>query len=331
MSATHDVFGIKKIYKDFTGGPSWDARHWAQNGARTVYSGSKDPHDPTSCSENRGNVTWSIDGKGVLNFNGTNSGTTEPRFHLNNPTKYFFKNVECTFYIMRIQDNNTNWGGACLGVRSGPNGHSTSADYCDAHTYYQRMRHDGNMDFEKELKHPDSSAKGTKNIWGGAKFPFNKWVGYKSVTRNAGTGIKFQLYRDDTDGLNGGTWVKLGEYSDVGGWGPAQKAPACSYSADYMPLNGGGVIVLRNTGVTQCMYKCMTVREITSSYADDESELISEAVLDDADVVDYDKEEETAGCTTEHVEPSTGCVNCENGECTIPLSWTEWFYNLFIM
>ena len=316
MSATHDVFGIKKVYKDKAGGPQWDARHWNSGCSRTIKSGDKDPEDPTQCSENRGNVTWTIDGNGLLVFNGTkSSGRTEPRFHLNKPEQYFFRDVECTFYIMRVKDDNTNWGGACLGVRSGPNGHSYSNEYCDAHTYYQRMRHDGKRDFEKELKHPQSSVKDSKYMWpNNAKFPYNKWIGYKSVTRNAGNGVKMQLYLDTTEGANGGTWVKLGEVGDVHSWAPPQVAPQCDYPSDFVPLEGGGVIVLRNTGVTNCMYKWMTVREITSSYV-----LESDNVDVDDLISDTSEFETIEGecCTTDIVEESTGCIQCEGGACPI--------------
>ena len=317
MSATHDVFGIKKIYKSKDGGPEWDARHWV-GCTRTIKSGQRDPEDPTQCSENRGNVDWTIDGDGLLIFNGTkSSGITEPRFHLNRPEKYFFRDVECTFYMMRIEDNNTNWGGAIVGVRSGPNGHSSSSEYCDAHTYYNRMRFDGKMDFEKELKHPDSSVKLSEYMWpNNSRFPYNKWVGYKSVVRNAGNGVKLQLFLDTTEGANGGTWVKLGEIGDVSGWAPPQVAPACPYPSDFVPLEGGGVIVLRNTGVTNCMYKWFSVREITSSYVFDdyvdtfgEIENIIATDVEDVEIIACES------CTTDKVELSSGCVKCEEGQC----------------
>jgi hypothetical protein len=313
-----DVFGIKKIYKDDLNGPQWNALHWAKGGSRTVISGSKDPYDPTKCSENRGNVTWTIDGQGNLIFNGTRSGTTEPRFHLNNPSAYFFENVECTFYYKRITDTNVNWGGAIIGVRSGPNGHSISSEYCDAHTYYQRFRHDGNIDFEKELKHPDSSVKGTLNIWNGGRLPFNKWIGYKSITRNAGTtsvGVRLELYIDLTEGLNGGTWTKLGEVRDTGGWAPPQAGTPCSYPADYIPIPGGGVIVLRNTGVTNCQYKWMTVRAITSSMFRNAPRNAPRDLIEfDSNVND---ECVPSSCTTEEVlyNNNDGCITCENGQC----------------
>jgi len=312
-----DVFGIKKVYKDDTNGPQWDALHWAKGGSRVVISGSKDPFDPTQCSENRGNVTWTIDGQGNLIFNGTrSSGTTEPRFHLNNPSKYFFENVECTFYYKRVSDNNTNWGGANIGVRSGPNGHSISSEFCDAHTYYQRIRHDGKIDFEKELKHPDSSVKGSVNIWNGGRLPFDKWIGYKSVTRNAGSGVRLELYIDLTEGVNGGTWTKLGEVRDAGGWAPPQAGTPCSYAPDYIPIPGGGVIVLRNTGVTNCVYKWMTVRAITSSIYKN-SFVSNRNLLEDDEEFD-DEQSVPSCCTTGECVPSNGeCVMCENGQCSI--------------
>ena len=330
MAKVVDVFGIQKLYKENPNGPQWDALHWNNGKSRTVISGSKDPYDTTQCSENRGNVNWTIDGKGSLLFNASCSGTTEPRFHLNKPDTYFFQDVEATFYMMRVKDNNTNWGGPNIGVRSGPNGHSIPSEYCDAHTYYQRLRYDGNMDFEKELKHPDSSVQCTHNIWNGGKFPFNKWIGYKSITRNAGNGVKLQLFMDVTEGVNGGTWVKLGEYADVSNWSPPQEPPACPYPANYVPLKGGGVIVMRNTGVTDARYKWMTVREITSSMYDEEDAVETEKRgIDDGvymlgDQTNSQNEDgETHLCTTEHIEPSTECINCkidDNGNmtCEIP-------------
>lgn len=313
-----DPFKIKKIYQDKAGGPSWNSLHWNNGKSRTVSSGSKDPSDPTNCSENRGNCTWSVDGKGMLIFNGKVSGTAEPRLHLNNPSKYFFKDVEATFYMMRIKDNNTNWGGCCLGVRSGPNGHSISKEYCDAHTYYQRIRNDGTCDTEKELKHPDSSARSSKLSWpNGTKFPFNQWIGYKSVTYNLPDkkGVKFELYRDLTGGVNGGDWKMICTTSDVGGWAPSQKSPACSYAKDYIPLEGGGVIVMRNTGTTSANYKWMTVREIVPTKCPENDELSREIPFDgNEDGVEFT--EIFGECTSLHSDEAdkadcVDCVNCE--------------------
>ena len=303
-----DVFGIKKMYQDKSGGPSWNGLHWANGVSRTLTSGQKDSYDRTQCSENRGNVPWTIDGKGFLWFNGKCSSKTEPRFHLNNPTDYFFRDVECTMYMMRMADDNTNWAGPNCGVRSGPNGHSISSEYCDAHTYYQRIRYDGNMDIEKELKHPDSSTRCTTNVWKGGKFPFNQWVGYKSVTYNTVVngvqGVRMELYRDMTNGTNGGTWELLGTTTDTGGWAPPQSSPVCSYAKDYIPLTGGGVIVMRNTGVSNCQYKWMTVREIVPTKCSDDF---------------FDNKVETTKVETTKVETTKGNetteVNETNSKC----------------
>ena len=334
-----DVFGIKKIYQDKVGGPQWDSRHWNNGIKRTLSSGSKDTYDPTGCSENRGNVPWTIMGDGRLFFNGTCSGTTEPRFHLNNPSKYFFRDVECTMYMEREVDNNTNWAGPNCGVRSGPNGHSISSEYCDAHTYYQRIRYDGTADFEKELKHPDSSTRNLGNVWSGAKFPFQKWIGYKSVTYNTANGVHMELYRDVTGGLNGGTWVKLGSTDDTGGWAPPQASPVCSYAKDYIPMQGGGVIVMRNTGVTDARYQWMTVREIVSTpCVEDENTDNERSII---------KEMTNSVCTTEYTEENAVCSsgmcsldgkNCEINEVSnneenvgdIDITWWSWIMSQFM-
>lgn len=317
-----DCFNLKKLYQDKPGGPKWDALHWNNGKSRTVISGSKDTFDPTKCSENRGNVRWTIDGKGQLLFNGSTSGLQEPRFHLNNPSSYFFRDVECTFYMMRVKDKNTNWAGPNIGVRSGPDGHSDPKKYCDAHTYYQRIRYDGTVDCEKENKHNLSSTRNFGNKWNGAKFPFNKWVGYKSVTYNLSNGVKFELYRDMTEGKNGGTWEKLCETSDVGGWAPPQDPPACSYAKDYIPMQGGGVIVMRNTGVSDARYKWMTVREIIpkkSSETDDETAVGTENVTT-RDLLDQDFVYEEGRCYCGEAlenenENDEECVACN--ECPV--------------
>jgi hypothetical protein len=330
QSNSMDVFGIKKVYQDKSGGPSWNGLHWANGVSRTLTAGQKDSYDKTQCSENRGNVPWTIDGKGFLWFNGKCTSKTEPRFHLNNPSSYFFRDVECTMYMMRMADDNTNWAGPNCGVRSGPNGHSISSEYCDAHTYYQRIRYDGNMDIEKELKHPDSSTRCTTNVWNGGKFPFNQWVGYKSVTYNTVVngvqGVRMELYRDMTNGTNGGTWELLGTTTDTGGWAPPQSSPVCSYAKDYIPLTGGGVIVMRNTGVSNCQYKWMTVREIVPTKC---------SIIDIIDnKVNENKVNETTINETKVNETNSKCNNdvpsnleCNSGICHLNKQTTNQIIN----
>jgi hypothetical protein len=260
-----DTFGIVKKYGSAPNGKSWTSAHWANNKAR--YITARDPDDPTGVSESRSDqAQLYVDGKGVLQFKGS-SNASEPRFHLNGGANFFFQNVEVTFYYLKEQDYDVDWGGMVIGARSGPEGHSTQ--FCDAHTYYGRFRNDGKYDFEKELKHPASATRNGTNIWNGAPHvPTGQWIGMKymvyNVTVAGKPGIKLELYRDTTDGANGGTWTKIGETIDTGAWAPPQNSGACTaYPADSVPLTGGGVIVLRNTGVIKDSYKWMSVREIS--------------------------------------------------------------------
>jgi len=252
-AGTRDLFNITKLYASAPSGISWNSEHWANGHARDILD--RDPDDPTGASQQRGDSSrLYVDGQGILHFFGTGPNLPEPRLYLNNPNQYFFKNVELTIYYLRVSDDNTPWGGIVLGARSGPDGHSPGGDPCTAHTYYGRIRHDAHEDEEKELKHPQSQARDSKNIWNGASMlPFGAWIGMKYVVYNVNhdANVKLEVYRDFTGGANGGTWEKVGETLDNGGWAPPQDPPACTYAPDFIPTVGGVVIILRDTGTSE--------------------------------------------------------------------------------
>ncbi|MGH7898721.1 MAG: hypothetical protein ACREQQ_12260 [Candidatus Binatia bacterium] len=265
-ASDRDEFGIVKKLPTAPNGKSWASTHWANNKPR--YITGRDPDDPTGVSESRSDqAQLRVDGSGVLEFLGTSAGS-EPRLHLNGGAAYFFNNLEITFYYLKQQDHDVNWGGMVIGARSGPEGHSKSDEFCDAHTYYGRFRNDGKYDFEKELKHPASAARSGTNIWNGATdLPAGQWIGMKYLVYNVTVGgkqaVKLELYRDRSGGAGGGNWQKIGETVDSGGWAPPQSGGNCpNHPPDYVPTTGGGVIVLRNTGVIKDSYKWMSVREI---------------------------------------------------------------------
>ncbi|HEU0020103.1 MAG TPA: hypothetical protein VFR55_00290, partial [Dehalococcoidia bacterium] len=62
-------------------------------------------------------------------------------------------------------------------------------------------------------------------------------------------------------GRKRGSWEKLGEYTDVGGWNPEHD---CGFESDQIITEGGGVVFIRNTGVEEANYKWFSVREIAA-------------------------------------------------------------------
>ena len=251
-----DMFGVARLNTDATDPGGWDSLHW-HNGTTRTLSG-QDLEDVTGWSSNRGTGSLKIDGQGILTISGK-----QPRLYVTRgPRKW--KNVEATVYYMRIADDNTPWGGAVIGARSGRFGH-TREQSCTATTYYGRLRHDGYVDFDKELQHPASEQRARRKVWDGGGMPYNRWIGLKFVVRTEpdNRSVRLSLYRDLTNGKEGGQWMKLTEYIDAGGWAPKHK---CSFAQDMVITEGGGVVFLRNTGVLRAKYKWLSVREIGGEF-----------------------------------------------------------------
>lgn len=260
--AGFDVFGIRCLYPSAPSGERWTSEHWAQGEAYFI-SGRTDGRDPLAASGKRGTGTLAITGTGELVMSGS-----QPRLYIYPLSAASWRNVEVTVYYRRVSDDATPWGGLVVGVRSGADGHASTP--CEAHTYYSRLRHDGTTDFEKELMHPASSPRSSvpaRTLWPETHtLPYSLWIGWKYVVSTAPdqAAVELESYRDLTGGKNGGTWELVDTTLDTRGW----FAP--TDCAEHAPLNRhsdltclrAGVVLIRNTGVSEARYRWLTVREI---------------------------------------------------------------------
>ncbi len=249
-----DVFGRTMFYETAAGGPIWDSAYWSSS-AHEVPFKTPDEADPRRLANQRGTGEVRVNGDGTLSMTGD-----QPRLYLGTSEDHPFLNVEITVYYQRIEDDNTAWGGLVVGARSGPDGHGD--DNCTASTYYARMRHDGGVDLAKELEHPTSLARFGQPIWDGAELPKSQWIGMKYIVTNEDSvSVRLQVLVDVTEGHLGGTWELLLDERDEGGWAPEHD---CSFADDHIILQGGGVVFIRDTGLTGAgaLYRDMTVVEV---------------------------------------------------------------------
>ena len=74
--------------------------------------------------------------------------------------------------------------------------------------------------------------------------------------------VLLELYRDLTDGENGGNWEKVLEYKDIGEWYVDAKDGICDDYPQNKILFTPGFVFIRNDFVDQTEYKKFSIREI---------------------------------------------------------------------
>jgi hypothetical protein len=249
-------------------GYTWNSQHWAM-GAPRSFTG-RDPTDPSGWSIQRGNTNlMEIDGSGVLGMGGS-----QPRLYFqpqSGESEPFFRDIEFTGYYRRTANDGASNAGFSVGVRAHVNGHG-SVDHCLATTYGLVFRNSGSWVFYKELDHPDSSTRqGGQLFSGGGAISVGEWIGMKFLAYNlpGDTAVKLEAYVDSDsngDGTSPDHWRKLGETIDDGDWS-VSVGGECGYPSNTVITQGGGVVFIRNTDVSEVQYTKVSWREIVDEPA----------------------------------------------------------------
>lgn len=234
-----DRFGVAKFFPSvgrewFS---NWDNGYSRQIVSRRVNIQNLDPYDRESDFHASSDNTCYIDGKGIMKLSGH-----APRFYVHDPYTFpppenirKWQNVEMTCYgmLLSLKDVSSlrpSEGSKAttfsLRARSNHQDHGRCA--CNGNGYISewgirasgafRWRHG----FRKEFIHPHYAEQTWPSlvIKHEPSMQVGKWVGHKFICRNVNSArhVLLQSWRDDTDALNGGQWVKVNEYIDKGGW-----------------------------------------------------------------------------------------------------------------
>lgn len=255
-----DQFGIKQLFP--TLGNTWFSK-WIGRSTSVLAAGQTDPGD--SLWHVKGDSTFKVNGDGTTTWTGSSGGFC--RLYLDFP----HLNAEITGYQKWVADTNvqTYAGWECEARGHGDHTSNTVIDpstglptYCNARAYGANVMYRQAVKLVKEVGHPFY----TPNVEKALAWDKTKWVGVKFILRNiTGTTpaqVNLQVWVDLTEGLNGGDWKKIIEFTDGGNWNVDSRAlTLCKLPVNTMVNTQQPVVIFRNDGATN-LAKWYSVREI---------------------------------------------------------------------
>lgn len=259
-----DVFGVSYLQPTKTDGRTY-VSNWHNGDTRTFYSTSASQEtDPEVCF--RGNTgTYVIGGTTPLAGDPTSSVGTmcmygkAPRIYIrstdgiaNNTSGYGesldltpWNSCEATLYTLFTRlDCFQSYSGATIGWGTNhiPDQATGSAfgDYSSRTLYGQLQAGSGACYMKKELFFPStlSEVSSVERFPFSGPCPLNQWIGLKYIFREYSNVLKMnlQIYMDLTNGLNGGTWNKILDFTDYLGW-----------SSSFSPITWYSELALRTS------------------------------------------------------------------------------------
>ena len=254
-----DKFGIKKIYSTKSGGEEWYMDMNNPTGDKRF--------NPQNTITKNSDGSWKMKSSKVRMGVYTSSGYSGDKIptldHSKIASKGYmlaandWKNVEMTIYAkVNTAGSDDNFAPYTRGGRHTGGG---SPEGCEGSGYKGDLFFSGKVRFAKEQWHVSyvftDSKTGTSSIKG-------KWIGFKFMMYNfvesgGKTVVKMELWLDKK---NDGTFVKVDENIDRGGWG--NEGRECNGAPDQIITWGGPIATFRWDTATNVDFKNLSVREI---------------------------------------------------------------------
>jgi len=229
-----DIFGSRKIYKDKSGGRTWNSNwhtatshEWSPLDDDHDYGVALDPQDNMvdliTKQENIArvdSVSKTLTADSSTNRNTLRLWVKDPTATQSSSPWKWSESIEATIYYKVLGSFSGN--DVHVHVRLvGPSEHWLAIQYCPAsgHNYGFEIKANGVIQLRKEELHinsdPDGYARNIESSTNDA--PTNKDIGIKLCTIKEATGkVRVEGWRDLTNGQNGGTWIKMVSFTDDG-------------------------------------------------------------------------------------------------------------------